>query len=166
VKAGGSNPILSIVQRCHTENAEGMYVTTTDGRKYWQPGIGELYLDFDEAKIVQTIAAGNRIVPEAMYAACKQAHVDHHTIDLLITTQPSLIFLRNWREAVEVPKEKHLDTFAELGNLFGAAIPINLRRAIEERRLNVGDYLMLAGFSHAGDFSAAALVHWNTDLCA
>jgi 3-oxoacyl-[acyl-carrier-protein] synthase-3 len=42
------------------------------------------------------------------------------------------VFLRNWREALEMPKERHRDTFGECGNLFGAGIPINLNRAITD----------------------------------
>ncbi len=162
IKAGEENPIVSIVQKCHTENAEGMHLSTEDGRRYWEPGSGETYLDFDEAKIAKTVASGNKIVPQAIHAACQKAGLDYRKIDLLITNQASRLFLRNWREAVELPKEKHLDTFSELGNLFGAAIPINLTRAIEQKKLKPGDNLVLAGFSHAGDFSAAAVIQWKT----
>jgi len=164
IAATEDNPILSVTQACHTENAEGMYGASEDGRKHWQPGSGELYLDFDEAKIAKTMAAGNKIVPAAIYAACKDAGINYQDIDLLITNQPSRLFLRNWREAVQLPKEKHLHTFAELGNLFGAAIPINLTQAIEQKLLKSNDNLVLAGFSHAGDFSAAAVIKWQSPL--
>jgi 3-oxoacyl-[acyl-carrier-protein] synthase-3 len=166
VLASEESPILSIVQRCHPENSEGMYGTSEDGRKHWQPGMSELYLDFDEAKIAHTIASGNKIVPNAIYEACKQADIVYPDINFLITTQPSALFLRNWREAVQLPQEKHLDTFAELGNLFGAAIPINFTRAIEQKRLQPNDNIVLAGFSHAGDFSAAAVIKWQANSFA
>ena len=55
-------------------------------------------------------------------------------LDLLVTNQPNRVFLRNWREALELPKERHVDTFDECGNLFAAGIPINLDRAISDGR--------------------------------
>ena len=161
ILASEDNPILSTVQYCYPENAESMYGTSEDGRKHWQPGVGELYLDFNETKIVHTIAAGNKIVPIAIYAACKQAGIAHNEIDFLVTTQPSALFLRNWREAVQLPPEKHIHTFEELGNLFGAAIPINFTRAIEQGLFQPNSNIVLAGFSHAGDFAAAGVIRWN-----
>jgi len=71
------------------------------------------------------------------------------------------VFLRNWREALEVPEEHHRDTFDECGNLFGAGIPVNLDRAISEGQLDAGDVIMMAAFAHAGDFAGAAAVRWG-----
>jgi len=166
VKVGQENPILSIVQQCHPESSEGMHWACTDTqRKYlWQPSMGELYVDFDETKIAKVLDAGNRIVPEAMFSVCKEVGIAPSEIDFLITTQPSAIFLRNWREVLQISQDKHLDTFATLGNLFGAAIPVNLTEAIAQKKLNQGDKVMLAGFSHAGDFSGAAIIDWQTNL--
>ncbi|WP_187146275.1 3-oxoacyl-ACP synthase III family protein [Candidatus Amoebophilus asiaticus] len=161
ILASEESPILSTVQYCYPENAESMYGTSEDGRKHWQPGNGELYLDFNEAKIVHTIAAGNKIVPMAISAACKQAGITHDDIDFLVTTQPSALFLRNWREAVQLSPEKHIQTFAELGNLFGAAIPINFTYAIEYNLFQPNNNIVLAGFSHAGDFAAASVIKWQ-----
>ncbi|RYG64732.1 3-oxoacyl-ACP synthase, partial [bacterium] len=107
------------------------------------------------------VGRGNRLVPEAVREACKAAEVRVDAIDMLITNQPSPIFLRNWREALQLPKEKHVDTFEEHGNLFGAALPISIERATDLGALRKGATLALGGFSHAGDYSAAAIVEWN-----
>ena len=48
------------------------------------------------------------------------------------------MFLRNWREALELPKERHVDTFDDCGNLFAAGIPINLDRAISDGHAEEG----------------------------
>jgi 3-oxoacyl-[acyl-carrier-protein] synthase-3 len=79
---------------------------------------------------------------------------------LLVTNQPSPIFLRNWREALELPPERHHDTYARYGNLFGAALPINLEDALARGKLAPGALVALAGFSHAGDYAAAAVLRW------
>lgn len=82
-------------------------------------------------------------------------------LDLLITNQPNRVFLRNWREALKVPPERHRDTFDQCGNLFGAGIPINFDRAVSEEQLKAGDVVMMAAFAHAGDFAGAAAIRWG-----
>ena len=82
-------------------------------------------------------------------------------IDLLVTNQPNRAFLRNWREALELPASKHLDTFDECGNLFAAGIPVNLDRAISDGQVKPGDVVMMAAFAHAGDFAGAAALRWG-----
>jgi 3-oxoacyl-[acyl-carrier-protein] synthase-3 len=94
-------------------------------------------------------------------AVCDRIGLHSKDIDLLVTNQPNRVFLHNWREALEVPKERHCDTFEECGNLFGAGIPVNLDRAISEGRLEAGDVIMMAAFAHAGDFAGAAAVRWG-----
>ncbi|WP_418303256.1 3-oxoacyl-[acyl-carrier-protein] synthase III C-terminal domain-containing protein [Mycobacterium kansasii] len=71
------------------------------------------------------------------------------------------MFLRNWREALELADERHLDTFDACGNLFGAGIPVNLDRAITTGRVAAGAVVMMAGFAHAGDFAGAAAMRWG-----
>ena len=66
-------------------------------------------------------------------------------------------FLRNWREALLLPPEKQVHTFEEYGNLFGAAIPVNLERARQTGRIAKGSTVAMGGFSHAGDYAAAAI---------
>ncbi len=107
------------------------------------------------------ISRGNRIVPEAIFEVCHDASFTTRDIDLLVTNQPNRYFLRNWREALELPPEAHADTFDPYGNMFGAAIPITLDEAIVAGRIKPGGLLALAGFAHAGDYAAAALIRWQ-----
>jgi len=155
-----ASPILSVVQHCHAEFAGDMLVCADDGRRYWEPGTSPLSIRFSDARVATIIDRGNRLVPQVVVEACQQAKVAPREIDLLITNQPNPIFLRNWREALELPREKHHDTFDQYGNLFGAGIPINLEDALAQGKLAGGGILALAGFSHAGDYAAAALVRW------
>src|SRR5262249_29272550 len=83
----------------------------------------------------------------------------------LVTNQPNRVFLRNWREALEVPKSKHVDTFDKCGNLFGAGIPVNLEAAIRDGLVASGDVIMMAAFAHAGDFAGAAAVRGGGPVC-
>lgn len=158
---GDASPILSVVQRCQPEFANDMSVASDDGRRYWEPGPSPITVAFSDERVAAIINRGNRIVPEVVSAACTSAGVRTRDLKLLVTNQPNPIFLRNWREALELPREAHHDTFDAYGNLFGAAIPINLEDALAHGKLGAGDLLALGGFSHAGDYAAAAVIRWR-----
>jgi 3-oxoacyl-[acyl-carrier-protein] synthase-3 len=161
VAASAASPIVSLVQRCHPENAADMIAIGDDGRRYWEPGTSPIGIGFTEQRVASIIERGNRLVPEIVREACAAAEIDPHAIDLLVTNQPNPIFLRNWREALELPAAKHHDTFDVYGNLFGAALPIDIDDALARGKLHAGDLLALGGFAHAGDYTAAALIRWQ-----
>lgn len=153
--------LLALQHLCQPEFASDMVARGDDGRRYWQPGMSALDLCFDEPRVAAIISRGNRIVPELVRRACEQAGLRPSELDLLVTNQPNPIFLRNWREALELPAERHHDTYARYGNLFGAALPINLDDALAHGKLRPGARVALAGFSHAGDYAAAAVLRWH-----
>lgn len=159
--AEGDCPISHITVRCHPEFAEDMSVIRDTPERFWEPSNNPLYIAFPDAKSAQIVARGNRLVPEVMHELLAAANLKSTDIDALITNQPNPIFLRNWREAIELPAERHLDTFTEYANLFQAGIPITLDHAIRDGRIGEGATVLLAGFSHAGDYSAAALLRWK-----
>jgi 3-oxoacyl-[acyl-carrier-protein] synthase-3 len=153
-------PILAVQHLCQGEFAPDMTVAADDGRHYWEPGASPITVAFTESRVAAIINRGNRLVPEMVTAACRSADVQVRDLALLVTNQPSAIFLRNWREALELPPAKHHDTFDRYGNLFGAAIPINLEDALCAGKLVGGGLVALGGFAHAGDYAAAAVVRW------
>jgi 3-oxoacyl-[acyl-carrier-protein] synthase-3 len=157
----GDSPITPILQRCHPEYASDMSVRFDDGHKYWEPGLEPGYLDFPEDKVSSILMRGNRLVPSIMRELLTAAGLKSSQIDGLVTNQPNPFFLRNWREAVQIPEERHFHSFETLANLFQAGIPVNLDQAIEDGRIRPGNRILLAGFSHAGDYSAAALLTWR-----
>jgi 3-oxoacyl-[acyl-carrier-protein] synthase-3 len=161
VTLSDESPILDVECRTYGEYAGDMTLAIDPLRKWWQPGPGEGYIGFTETKITKVLARGNRQVPEVALAVCDRIGVQSRDLDLLVTNQPNRVFLRNWREALEVPRERHLDTFDRCGNLFGAGIPINFDRAVSEGRVEAGDVVMMAAFAHAGDFAGAAAVRWG-----
>ena len=161
VTLSDESPILDVECRTYGEYAGDMTINVDPPRKWWQAGAGEGCLGFTESKITKVLARGNRQVPEVSYSVCDRIGVKPKDIDLLVTNQPNRVFLRNWREALEVPKERHRDTFDECGNLFAAGIPVNLDRAISDGQLKKGDVVMMAAFAHAGDFAGAAAVRWG-----
>ena len=161
VTVSDESPILDVECRTYGEYAGEMTIAVDPPRKWWQPGTGEGYIGFTESKITKVLARGNRQVPEVAYAVCDRIGVKPKDIDLLVTNQPNRVFLRNWRDALELPEERHRDTFDECGNLFAAGIPVNLDRAIADGQVKKGDVVMMAAFAHAGDFAGAAAVRWG-----
>ncbi|OMC09283.1 3-oxoacyl-ACP synthase III family protein [Mycobacterium sp. SP-6446] len=161
VTVGDDSPILDVECRTYGEYAGEMTLSYDPPRKWWAAGLGEGSIGFTENKITKVLARGNRQVPEVALAVCDRIGLPAKEIDLLVTNQPNRAFLRNWREALELPKERHRDTFEECGNLFGAGIPVNLDRAISDGQVRAGDVVMMAGFAHAGDFAGAAAVRWG-----
>ncbi len=161
VTLSNDSPILDVECRTYGEYAGEMTITTDGPRRWWQPGSGESSIGFTETNITKVLARGNRQVPEVALAVCDRIGLSSKEIDLLVTNQPNRIFLRNWREALELPESRHRDTFDECGNLFGAGIPVNLDRAISDGQVNAGDIVMMAAFAHAGDFAGAAAVRWG-----
>lgn len=161
VAVSDESPILDAECRTFGEFAGDMTIAMDPPRKWWQPGLGEGYIGFTESKITKVLARGNRQVPEVAYAVCDRIGLAPRDIGLLVTNQPNRVFLRNWREALEVPKDRHVDTFDDCGNLFAAGIPVNLDRAIADGKVKKGDVVMMAAFAHAGDFAGAAAVRWG-----
>jgi len=95
------------------------------------------------------LSRGNRLVPEVVHELCRRIGVTPRELDMLVTNQPNKTFLRNWREALELEPERHVDTYNDYGNLFGVGIPMTLEHVIRR------------GQVHAGDFSGAAAIRWH-----
>jgi 3-oxoacyl-[acyl-carrier-protein] synthase III len=157
---GPGGRVVASVLESFPENAEDMFGTCDDNRRYWEPGLSEGYIDFDEAKVAKIISRGNKLVPLMAHKACEKAGIKAEDLDFLVTNQPNLHFLRNWREALLMKPEQHIHTFTDYANLFGAGIPINLAKGLNEGMIQSGNLVCLAGFSHAGDYSGAAIVSW------
>jgi 3-oxoacyl-[acyl-carrier-protein] synthase III len=161
LRLGDESPILDVECRHYGEYAGDMTLTSTPPRLWWQAGEGQGYVSFNEAKIMKVLARGNREVPEVALAVCDRIGMKSKDIDLLVTNQPNRVFLRNWNEALEIPRERHRDTFHECGNLFAVGIPVNFEAAINDGQVKAGDVVMMAAFAHAGDFAGAAAIRWG-----
>ncbi|MFW0785348.1 3-oxoacyl-[acyl-carrier-protein] synthase III C-terminal domain-containing protein [Gordonia sp. CPCC 206044] len=148
---------------CHSygQYAGDMTGVSDPPRKYWEAGPGQIHIGFTEAKITKVLARGNRMVPEVAIEVADSIGIAPADLDWFVTNQPNRIFLRNWREALELPPERHPDTFDECGNLFAVGIPVTLDTAVDDGRVRPGDVVMMAAFAHAGDFAAAAAIRWG-----
>jgi 3-oxoacyl-[acyl-carrier-protein] synthase-3 len=159
--ASNESPVKAVVHRNYCEYAGDMAIVREDGTEWWEPSPAYGYVDFSESKLIHIMSRANRIVPEVIREACRRAQLPTGEIGTLITNQPNNLFLRNWREALQVPPQRQVSTFERHGNLFGAALPICLEEAIDSGQLQANSHLVLGGFAHAGDFAAAAVIHWK-----
>ena len=157
----GPSEVLGLVCNQRSEFAGDMTGMVDPPRKYWEAGPGEYSISFTESKIARVLIRGNRLVPAAANDVAAQVKISPSDADWLITNQPNRIFLRNWREALELPSDRHLDTFDECGNLFGVGIPLTFDVGVEQGRIRPGDTVLMSAFAHAGDFSGAALIRWS-----
>jgi 3-oxoacyl-[acyl-carrier-protein] synthase III len=156
-----SAPILDVECRTYPEFAGDMEFSTNGERKYWEPGEVQGCVSFTESKVTKVFARGNRLVPEVALAVCDRLGVRGRDVDTFVTNQPNRLFLRNWHDALELPAQRHPDTFDSCGNLFAAGIPVTLDVENRAGRLANGSLVLLAGFAHAGDFAGAAAVRWG-----
>ncbi|WP_040871116.1 3-oxoacyl-ACP synthase III family protein [Nocardia exalbida] len=156
-----SAPILDVECRTYPEFAGDMEFSTNGERKYWEPGEGQGCVSFTESKVTKVFARGNRLVPEVALAVCDRLGVRGRDVDTFVTNQPNRLFLRNWHDALELPAQRHPDTFDSCGNLFAAGIPVTLDVENRAGRLANGSLVLLAGFAHAGDFAGAAAIRWG-----
>ncbi|MFF8314402.1 3-oxoacyl-ACP synthase III family protein [Streptomyces lydicus] len=161
VTASTESPVLEVETRHLGKYAGDMTVVLDDGRRYWEAGKSQPRIGFTEDSATEVLARGNRLVPEVVMDLCGRLGVAATEIDVFITNQPNRTFLRNWREALQLPSERHLHTFDQCGNLFGAAIPITLDHAIRSQHVEDGELVVLGGFAHAGDFAGAAAIRWH-----
>ncbi len=155
------SPIISLVQENYPAYSNDMYASFECGRKWWEAGQSSGHIDFNPAKTAKITVRGNKLVPTISKQACKEAGIRTEDLDYLITNQPNIFFLRNWREALQLSEEKHLHTFEKYANLFGAGIPVTLCENIHNNRVQEGDIICLSGFSHAGDYAAACILKWG-----
>ncbi|WP_326598970.1 3-oxoacyl-ACP synthase III family protein [Streptomyces sp. NBC_01803] len=161
LELGGPSPVLGVRTRSVPAHSVDLGIATPDGRKYWEPGTSEMDIRFDDTKTTEILERGNTLVPELVTELLDGLGESPSAIDVLVTNQPNRIFLKNWREALDLDAKHHFDTFDTLGNLYGAAVPITLDQAARAGELRDGDLVVMSGFAHAGDFAAAAAVRWN-----
>ena len=92
---------------------------------------------------------------------CDRIGLKPKDIDLLVTNQPNRVFLRNWREALELPRERHATPLTSAATCSLQASPSTSIAPSPKGRLKKGDLVMMAAFAHAGDFAGAAAIRWG-----
>jgi 3-oxoacyl-[acyl-carrier-protein] synthase-3 len=99
----------------------------------------------------------NAVVPQAVKDILRRNNLSPDKIDCYIFHQASLVALQGIARGLNIPFDQMIVNLAKIGNLVSASVPIALRYAQEEGRLEPGQTAVLCGFG-VGLSWATALV--------
>jgi 3-oxoacyl-[acyl-carrier-protein] synthase-3 len=86
------------------------------------------------------------MVPELVKETLKNNSLEHEQIDLFIFHQANRYMLNFLRKKNRIPEEKFYYYLEKVGNTVSSTIPIAIAEAIDEKRINSGHTVLLAGF--------------------
>lgn len=101
-----------------------------------------------------------RVMVDATRQAMDKAHLDLNELDMLIPHQANSRIIEYAMRALKLPPEKVFINLEKYGNTSSASIPIALVEAVEQKRVNPGDHIVLVGFG-AGLTWASCAVEWS-----
>jgi 3-oxoacyl-[acyl-carrier-protein] synthase III len=161
----GQSSFVASYERSHGEHY-GLLVgqpDLVDGRflNYWESGSGQITINFSQEMLDTLRSNALRLVPEAVSKCLYQAGLSSDDISLLITHQPNVFFIKEWRERIGIGEPRVHDTIECYGNLFQGSIPVTLADAIEKNKVQSGDLLALGTFSNGGDFVSSTVIRWG-----
>jgi 3-oxoacyl-[acyl-carrier-protein] synthase-3 len=100
------------------------------------------------------------VVPQTVRCLLQKAKLDLADIDLFIFHQANKYMLEHLRKSMQIPQEKFQMAMAHCGNTVSSTIPIALKHAAQEQRLQEGAVVMLVGFG-VGYSWGATLLRWS-----
>jgi len=98
-------------------------------------------------------------VPQTAKSLLAKAKLDFADIDLFVFHQANKFMLEHLRKRLKIPSEKFLIAMNHCGNTVSSTIPIALKHACLDGRLQKGALVMLVGFG-VGYSWGATLVRW------
>lgn len=102
-----------------------------------------------------------RIMVDAARQAADRANLPLDEIDLLIPHQANSRIIDYAARNLHLTPEKVFVNLEHYGNTSAASIPIALTEAIEAKRVNPGDHILLVGFG-AGLTWGSSVIEWTT----
>jgi 3-oxoacyl-[acyl-carrier-protein] synthase III len=120
-----------------------------------KPGAGFLYMNGPEI-FNFTI----RVVPDCVRALLSRAGLVLDNVDLFVFHQANQFMLEHLRKKLGVSAEKFYVCMRHCGNTVSSTIPIALKHAAAEGRLQPGHRVMLVGFG-VGYSWGAAMIRWK-----
>lgn len=102
-----------------------------------------------------------RVMVDATKQALDKANIPLDELDLLIPHQANARIMDYAAKTLNLPREKVFQNVEHYGNTSAASIPIALVEAIEAKRVNPGDHLVMVGFGGGLTWGSCA-VEWTT----
>jgi 3-oxoacyl-[acyl-carrier-protein] synthase-3 len=100
-----------------------------------------------------------RVVPKVVLELLARTGKSLNDIDLFVFHQANQYMLEHLRKKLKIPAERFFVGMCHCGNTVSCTIPIALRQAAEEGRLQPGHHVMLVGFG-VGYSWGATLIRW------
>jgi 3-oxoacyl-[acyl-carrier-protein] synthase III len=161
----GDRSILSSYEASHGEHygllsfepdlVEGTF------RNYWERGCGPISVQFTKDSLDEIRENSASLVPDAVTVSIARAGLSADDVSLLITHQPNVAFLDEWRRRCGITGSRTHDTLSVYGNLFQGSIPVTLADALERGRIKTGDVLAFGTFANGGDMVSAMTLRWT-----
>lgn len=104
-----------------------------------------------------------RVMVDATKQALGKANIPLAELDLLIPHQANSRIMDYAAKTLNLPPEKVFQNVERYGNTSAASIPIALVEAIEAKRVNPGDHIVMVGFG-AGLTWGSCAVEWTTSI--
>lgn len=101
----------------------------------------------------------NRVVPGSVQAALDQAGLSMEEVKLFVFHQANKYMLEFLFRKMKLSPERTVVCMEDIGNTVSASIPIALKSAVRENRVQRGDVIVLCGFG-VGLSWATAVVRW------
>jgi 3-oxoacyl-[acyl-carrier-protein] synthase-3 len=100
-----------------------------------------------------------RVVPASVKDILARSERSLETIDWFVFHQPNQYMLEHLRKKLKIPAEKFCTTLRFCGNTVSSTIPLALKHAQEDGKLQHGQTVMLSGFG-VGYSWATGLIRW------
>ena len=101
-----------------------------------------------------------RVIPSCINKLLERAKLNIADIDLFVFHQASKLVVDNLVRHMSLDINKVFSNYALIGNTVSASIPIALKDASSQGRLQVGDKIMLIGFG-VGLSWGATMIRWK-----
>ncbi len=101
-----------------------------------------------------------RVMVDATKQALQKANIPLEHLDMLIPHQANARIIDYAAKTLNLPPEKVFQNVEHYGNTSAASIPIALVEAIEEKRINPGDHLVMVGFGGGLSWGSCA-IEWT-----
>jgi len=100
-----------------------------------------------------------KVMVHAVDEALKMGNLAYSDLDFFIPHQANIRIIQAVAKRIDLPMEKVYINLHECGNMSAASIAVALDQAVEERKINKGDKVLLASFG-GGLTWASMIIEW------
>ncbi len=117
-------------------------------------GLGGGRLRMDSPKIFMFVI---RRVPQLIKAILEKHKLDIEDIDYFVFHQANGTMLEFLRKRMKIPKEKFIISIEQIGNTVSATIPIAIKEMVDQKKIEKGNKILVAGFGIGFSWGATIL---------